>query len=230
MTLKEWSNQLASCIYLNLCYKVKSRRKLKFAWLVFLLFPNLILFIKSLWIMPSKGHFSPCCLLYLHQPWNGSCRQLDKWIEKLLLPAWNKQNPNIHKTFCFRNAKTSTISLWAALKNDVPVSLTVYRVFSSSCAQSRSSLLRRGQDSACSSGSRGSWAMMGERETVLGRLSKYWLRLWNAWGKSAKMSEVGSCFHHVRPLDWPGNKPGLHLLWCVGKGKRSSPMCEGTKC
>lgn len=69
--------------------------------------------------------FPPHCLLWLHQPWNGSCRQLDKWIEKLLLPESKKQNPNTHKTFCFCFSKTSTISLWASLKNDAPISCSI---------------------------------------------------------------------------------------------------------
>lgn len=55
--MKEWFHQLASFSYLNLCYKMNSRWKPKLGLMIFLLYPNLLLFIKLLWIHLSKGFF-----------------------------------------------------------------------------------------------------------------------------------------------------------------------------
>lgn len=106
-----------------------SRGKSKLALMIFLSLPlpcpQPFIYYSALGA-PFKGLFLAYCLLYLHQPWNGSCRQLDKWIEKLLLPESNQQKPlSIHKPFCFSISKTSTISPRTSLKSDAPVPLIV---------------------------------------------------------------------------------------------------------
>lgn len=127
LRMKEWFQQPASFIYLNICFNINSRGKPKLTLIIFLLFPNLLLFIKLLWIHLSKDFFFWLTVYY-------SFISLERGTAGSLINGWKAassrikiiKNPlDIHEPFCFSISKTSTISLRASLKSDTPVSLGI---------------------------------------------------------------------------------------------------------
>lgn len=108
---------------------MKSRRKPKLALMIFLLFPNLLLFIKLLCVYLPKDFFFFLSHLTVYYGFisleMGAAGSLINGLKSCFCQnQTKKQNPNTHKTFCFHISKTSTISLWASLKN-APISLSV---------------------------------------------------------------------------------------------------------